>query len=112
MTKGDIVLVPFPFTDLSGSKLRPALVLVNRNEDVVVAFITSQIAFLDEFDFPVKPTLENGLKKPSLIRLDKLASIDKRLVAGEGKILGTLTKMELEKIDVLLGRMFQLFRVA
>jgi len=41
MKKGDIVLIKFPFTDLSGSKLRPALVLVESGNDVIVAFITS-----------------------------------------------------------------------
>lgn len=41
--KGKIVLVPFPFTDLSASKLRPALVLYEGYRDVVVAFISSKI---------------------------------------------------------------------
>lgn len=43
--RGDIVSVPFPFTDLSQSKLRPALIvsnsLINRTEDVIVVMITS-----------------------------------------------------------------------
>lgn len=41
--KGKIVLVPFPFTDLSSRKLRPALVLHEGNRDVVVAFISSRL---------------------------------------------------------------------
>jgi mRNA interferase MazF len=36
MSKGDIVLITFPFTDLSGNKLRPAVVLSNTNLDLTV----------------------------------------------------------------------------
>jgi mRNA interferase MazF len=42
--KGKIVLIPFPFTDLTSTKLRPALVLYEGEKDVVVAFISSRIA--------------------------------------------------------------------
>ena len=35
MKKGDIILLPFPFTDLSGNKLRPALVLADEEGDVI-----------------------------------------------------------------------------
>ena len=43
MKKGDIVLVPFPFTDLTSEKNRPALVLLDHEEDVTLAFITTKI---------------------------------------------------------------------
>jgi mRNA interferase MazF len=43
MEKGDIVLITFPFTDLSGTKLRPALVLANTELDLTVSFITTQL---------------------------------------------------------------------
>jgi hypothetical protein len=46
MTKGKIVLVPFPFDDLSAKKVRPALCLTNLigpHRHVILAFITSQI---------------------------------------------------------------------
>lgn len=42
--KGKIVLVPFPFTDLTAAKLRPALVLYEGDKDVILAFISSKIS--------------------------------------------------------------------
>ena len=43
MIQGELVLIQFPFTDLSGSKMRPALILTSNHEDVTVAFITTQL---------------------------------------------------------------------
>jgi len=41
--KGKIVLIPFPFTDLTAAKMRPALVLHEGRKDVIVAFISSRV---------------------------------------------------------------------
>ena len=79
MEKGNIVLIPFPFTDLSGNKNRPALVLVANELDITVAFISTQLKWREDIDILVKTSNENGLKKDSLIRLSKLATIDKTL---------------------------------
>ncbi|MCW5911528.1 MAG: type II toxin-antitoxin system PemK/MazF family toxin [Cyclobacteriaceae bacterium] len=102
MKKGDIVLLPFPFTDLSNSKLRPAVILVVSEQDVVVAFITSQIKWNLVYAVTLSPSLENGLKVESYIRLNKLATIDLNLVVGK---LGSLTNAELSLLDQELAKM-------
>lgn len=43
MPKGTVVLIPFPFTNLTGNKLRPALILAETPLDVTVSFITTQL---------------------------------------------------------------------
>lgn len=105
MQKGDIVLVPFPFTDLTGSKKRPALVLVSGELDVTVSFISSQLHWQEPTDLLLQTDKSNGLKKPSLVRLSKLATIDKSLVIGR---IGTISEPELEELD---KKLLQTFRI-
>lgn len=105
MKKGDIILVPFPFTDLSGNKYRPALVLIVSDFDVTVCFITNQIQWRENYDVVVQPTGGNGLKKESLIRLTKFASIDKDLVWGR---IGTLETRYMRQINQNLTAVLQL----
>ncbi|MBN2488357.1 MAG: type II toxin-antitoxin system PemK/MazF family toxin [Methanosarcinaceae archaeon] len=51
--KGDIVVIPFPFSDLSASKRRPALVVANlTGDDVILCQITS-IAKNDQYSIPI-----------------------------------------------------------
>ena len=71
-SRGDIVLVPFPFTDLSSAKQRPALVVSadafnSIRDDVLVASITSHVPTTlaaDEFMFPASELAACGLPKP------------------------------------------------
>lgn len=92
--KGKIVLVPFPFTDLTAAKLRPALVIYEGNKDVILVFITSRIpSLLTEVDILITEkqnmTKKTGLKVDSIIKLDKIATVLKDLIVGE---LGELDK--------------------
>jgi mRNA interferase MazF len=96
MPKGDIVLITFPFTDLSGTKLRPAVILIDSLEDITVCFITSQTQWQENNDLLIKPTNSNGLRKTSLIRINKIATLDKSLVKG---LLGKLDSLETASLN-------------
>jgi|SRR3989344_255498 len=108
MTRGAIILVPFPFTDLSGQKVRPALVVhaSKRGEDCIVAFITSGKAKrVHSFDVPIEPSPKNGLKTHSIVKIDKLATLQKKIVFGE---IGTLDAPALTTVKEKLRLLFQL----
>jgi len=75
MRKGDIVLIPFPFTNLKGTKRRPAVILYKGEMDVIVSFITSRVKWEEKTDLLIVPDQLNGLKKPSLIRINKIATL-------------------------------------
>ena len=80
---GSIVLARFPFTDLSGSKLRPALVVSRQAavEDVIVCFITSKPRSGPSIaQLPPEPW--TGLKQASAVRLDKIATLHSGVIAG------------------------------
>jgi len=91
--KWDIVLVPFPFTNLKSSKKRPALVIspdeYNNQLDVVIAFITSKMDQSHRCgDYIINEWSKSGLPKPSMLRM-KLATVDKTMIL---KILASYLK--------------------
>ncbi|OJV14679.1 MAG: hypothetical protein BGO21_18425 [Dyadobacter sp. 50-39] len=105
MVKGDVILIPFPFTNLSGNKLRPAVVLAADNTDVTACFITSQIGWQEATDVLLNPSHANGLKVISLIRTRKIASIQRNFAKG---LLGRLSANELSELNSKLKLLFQL----
>lgn len=86
--RGDVVLVPFPFTDLRSVKQRPALVISPdtfnaARDDLLLAAITSKIPVAlaaDEFMIPAADLAACGLPKPSIVRLLKLVALHRSLV--------------------------------
>ena len=105
MTKGDIVLITFPFTDLRGSKLRPAVILANTNLDITVCFITTKIDWQEPTDVLLVASANNGLRKQSLVRTNKIATLEKSLAKG---LLGRLEPTELTELNRQLKILFQL----
>lgn len=105
MAKGDIVLITFPFTNLSGSKLRPAIVLADTALDLTVCFITTQINWQEPTDILLTPSSGNGLRKQSLIRTSKIATLDRVLAKG---LLGKLEIDELNRLNEKLKILLQL----
>ncbi len=105
--KGTIILVPFPFTDLSGNKVRPAVIISKGKigSDVVVVFITSQTKLKEKHLVVVRPEEGNGLKVISKIVCSKIATLDAKIVLGE---LGTVSNIIQNQIDKELKVIFDL----
>jgi len=85
---GTVVLVNFPFSDLHSSKVRPALVLTTKGEDVIILGIFSKVPdeireswiMVDE----VNPNFHlTGLKKTSIVKTEKIAVIHRSLIRKE-----------------------------
>ncbi|SFC35166.1 type II toxin-antitoxin system PemK/MazF family toxin [Kaistella jeonii] len=105
MNKGDIVLIPFPFTDLSGNKLRPAVILFSKESDIMVCFITSNMKWRDFSDIEIKKTEANGLKVDSVLKVSKIATLDKYLLVGK---LGILNSSEIAEMNKILENLLKL----
>jgi len=103
--KGDIVLVSFPFSDLSGKKVRPACILAEDGRDVTLAFISSVLKNQGPFDLILKPDKTNNLKKESLLKTSKIATLSKSIVHGK---IGCLKPEIIFQMDTLIMKYFKL----
>ena len=85
--KGDIVFVRFPYTDLSITKPRPALVLHEERDEVVLAYISSRVPIIpsgtDVLVLRKEPYFEaTGLKRDSVIKLSVLTTLKNWFIEG------------------------------
>lgn len=112
LRRGSIVLAIYPFTDLSSSKRRPALIVSatqRADTDYILAFITSRTDRSDETDLPIEPTdadfAQTGLRVASAIRCGKLMTLDRTLLTGS---LGQLSERLMREVDQRLRRALEL----
>ncbi|WP_162054392.1 type II toxin-antitoxin system PemK/MazF family toxin [Pontibacter pamirensis] len=112
MTKGKIVLVPFPFDDFSGTKVRPAVCLteaIGIYEHFIIAFISSQIQKSPEASDLLINKEDNdlnltGLSVSSVIKLHRMVTIPKNIIQRQLGIIPQKYQAEIEhKLKALFG---------
>lgn len=106
--QNEIVLVPFPYTDLSSIKKRPVLVISNdvfntQQQDLIVAAITSK-SFIDDYSCEILDSdLEFGfMPEKSIVKLSKLFTIDKNM------IIKKFSKVKPEKFLEIKDKLFSI----
>ncbi|QQR64465.1 type II toxin-antitoxin system PemK/MazF family toxin [Candidatus Kaiserbacteria bacterium] len=97
--KGEIHLIPFPFTDLSQNKLRPCIVIGHDQNDMTVVFVTTMKP-KSELNIEIKPTPQNRLKAVSYIRYTKIATLDTKMSLG---IVGVLENVLYKKLTTAIN---------
>lgn len=96
-TVGDVVLVKFPFSDLSASKLRPAVVLasVDKNDWILCQITSNPYSDNKAIDIVDRDFISGSLMRISYARPGKLFSANTSLMT---RIVGKLTKYKLTSI--------------
>jgi mRNA interferase MazF len=99
--RGDVVLVPFPYTDLSAAKTPPAIIvssdLYHRvRSEILLAYVSSQVFKAHPLlDYVLADWLLAGLLKPSFVR-PKIAAIEPALVVYQ---VGSLSPQDQSEVD-------------
>ncbi len=100
---GDVLLIDFPYADTRGVKKRPALLVFDAGDaDVIVARVTGQL-YNSPYDVKVGNWRRAGLRMESIVRLHKLATLEKAII---DKSLGRLEPGDLQVVRAKLHEMF------
>jgi mRNA interferase MazF len=106
LIKGDVVVVPFPFSDLTRSKRRPALVVSKiEGYDLILCQITSQSVkdiyaiSLDDKDFET-----GSLKQTSNVRPNRIFTADSHVV------LYKVGNLKIEKLNEIIEKVVEIIR--
>jgi len=103
MKIGDIILIPFPFAELTNKKVRPAVIITETDDkykDLVVSAISSVVpSKISRREIVLKPDKTNNLRVDSIIKADRIVTLKR-----EDKIadLGKLNTVELNAFKDIL----------
>jgi len=103
--KGDVVVIPFPFSDLTTAKKRPALVATNlTGEDLILCQITST-ARTDDYSIGLdKEHFKSGcLDSTSIIRPNKLFTADKSIISYK---IGSIKGNKIKEVEETIVKIF------
>jgi mRNA interferase MazF len=106
MKRGDVVIIDFPYSDRTGSKVRPALVVQSNmlnpiRHDAILAIITSMSSGRPGTEILVEVITEpgSGLRFDSYLQCDTRATLDQSLVLG---VIGSLSTQTMQKVNECL----------
>ncbi len=102
-SRNDVVLLPIPFSDLSSTKVRPAIVIGHgtSGDDLFLVPITSR---LNNGDFTLRGWQSCGLNVPSAVK-GQLATVESQLVR---KIVGRLSPEDIKTLNEKLREWLEL----
>jgi len=106
LIKGDVVVVPFPFSDLTQSKKRPALVIsVLEGDDLILCQITSQL-IKDNYSILIndKDFKEGSLKQQSNLRPNRIFTADSHIV------LYRVGNLKSDKLNEIIEKVIEIIR--
>ncbi|MBI5605042.1 MAG: type II toxin-antitoxin system PemK/MazF family toxin [Deltaproteobacteria bacterium] len=108
--RGDVILVPFPFSDQSAAKKRPATIISSDaynhiSQDIVIMAVTGQIrGHIGVGEFLIEDWQPAGLLRPSAVK-SAISTVEQRLVI---KILGKFSMKDLSALEKALKELFDL----
>mgnify|MGYP006282565039 CR=1 FL=1 len=104
--KGDVVVIPFPYTDMSKLKTRPVLVVAcPRGTNVIVCQITSQTTRNDEYAIQVNSNdfAKGSLPSSSLVKTNMIMTLDVDTILAKS---GTLSSEKIQQVEEKLVEVF------
>ena len=104
--QGEIIIVPFPFSDLSSIKNRPVLIISrsNNSEDIITCGLTSNLKDNKSSVLIDNSNLENGrIPKKSLIKVDKIFTLNKSIIK---KKVGRINQEKFNEVKRVLESLF------
>jgi len=103
--KGEIVVIPFPFSDLSNRKKRPAMVLSNlTGDDIILCQITGTRS--DEYSISIN---NMDFEQGSLVHNNNFIRANRIFTADKNIILYKVGKLKINKIDETINKLIELF---
>ena len=106
LVKGDVIVIPFPFSDLSGLKKRPAVVVATlQGDDIICCQITSEARFDNYSVVLITADFKEGsLKQTSMIRPNRIFTADKSIISYKA---GTLQVQKMKEVENILVNIFR-----